>query len=493
MKTRALLTLAALAMSADAALAQSCVIETGKPALISGARRYVTLIGAGDRPSEKPNHLKSGARVLVEQTEKIDNQIGRWFLLGKLYTLWVRQEGVNPITTRGFLTLQGDPNAQVDLLVEIRKAFDAVEAINPACADSTKPYWGSIYGTLYNEALEMRNAQQYDSAETLARRALVMNPKSTGSWNVIAMARNGKGDTVGYFAALDKVIEVGAVDPDGADLRKTAMYNLGVLKLNQAMSLTGDAQMAKAKEAEKYFRDYLALAPGSGEASSALARALRVQGDESGMAGIFAGMVNEPEKYSSFQLFEGAVGVISGDSTSPDDYLLAIKLFQNGLAKNPYFRDALFNLANAYFQVDSAQQMIGVLGRLLEVAPNDADNLRLKAGAWQRLGRSSQDKAVEKMAQDSTLYYLEAWQQAPVAVKVSWIPQRDGAALDVAAENRSDAAKTYAINFEFLDAKGAVVTTGTATLSDVASKSAKAVRIEGKGAGIVAYRYKMGS
>jgi hypothetical protein len=158
MALRSLLLIASLTATAGTAAAQACVIETGKPAQLAGARRYINLIGGGDRQSEKPNHLRSGSRVLVEQTEKIDNQIGRFYLLGKLYAIWLGQEVATPVTTRGFLTLEGDPNAPVDLYAEIDAAFDKVESMNPACADSTRPYRMTVFGRVFNKALEARQA-----------------------------------------------------------------------------------------------------------------------------------------------------------------------------------------------------------------------------------------------------------------------------------------------------------------------------------------------
>ncbi len=490
MMIRALLMLIALSLSAESAWAQACVIETGKPALLVGARRYVTHIGAGERQGEKPGHVRAGSRVLLEQTDKIDNQLGRWYLLGKLYTLWLRSEhpDATPMTTRGYLTLAGDPKAEVDLYEQIAMAFDKVEALNPACVDSTRPYRMSLYGELYNAALELRNDGQLDSAETLARRALVLNSKSTGSWNIIASVRNGKEDRAGYLDALNKVIEVAKADPDGLELAKSAMFNIGVMKLNEAIELQGDAQLARAKEAEQMFREYLAVAPGAGDAATALARALRLQGDESGMEGIYASMLNEPTKFTPAQLFEAGVGTMEGD-----EYGIAIRLFESGLERNPYFRDALFNLANAYFLTDSAAKMLSTLQRLVAVDPSNADNFRLMAGAWQAVGKTRTEPSEIKAAQDSILFYLEKSQTLPVHVKLGWVPTRGAGVVDVTVENRSDAARSYEIDIEFLDAKGAVVMTGKASVADVAAKFAKQVRVEVQGDGIVAYRYSVGS
>jgi tetratricopeptide (TPR) repeat protein len=271
-------------------------------------------------------------------------------------------------------------------------------------------------------------------------------------------------------------------------LATSSMYNLGVTKLNESLELQGDAQIAKAKEAEAFFRQYLVAEPGSGEAAAALARALRVQGDESGMEGIFASMLNEPAKYTAGQLFEAGVGSMQGE-----EYELAIRLFESGLEKNPYFRDALFNLANAYFSVDSGAKMLATLQRLVDVDPSNADNYRLMAGAWQRVSRGLTVEAEVKAAQDSLLHYLEKSQTIPAHVRVSWIPTRDAGVVDVVVENRAEAAASYVVDFDFLDAKGAVVKSGKATLSAVDPKTAKAARVEVEGPGIVAYRYKIGS
>jgi tetratricopeptide (TPR) repeat protein len=485
MALRSLLLIASLTATAGTAGAQACVIETGKPAQLAGARRYINLIGGGDRQSEKPNHLRSGSRVLVEQTEKIDNQIGRFYLLGKLYAIWLGQEVATPVTTRGFLTLEGDPNAPVDLYAEIDAAFDKVESLNPACADSTRPYRMTVFGRVFNKALEARQAGQFDSAETMALRALVVNPKSTAAWNLIAAARDGRKDAAGYQAALAKVIEIGESDPDGIDARKAAMYNLGVLKLNEAMAMQGGDQTARAKEAEGLFRQYLALAPGSAEATTGLSRALRVLGDSSGVSGIFQGMLNDAAKFTAGQLFEAGVG-----AAGADDWAMSSKLIEAGLTKNPYSRDALFNLTNAYLTLEEGDKMLAAVNRLLDLDPSGRTNLRLKAGAFQRVAKNSTDEKLKTAAQDSIVAYLSKYEAQKFDMRPQFQPVAGGAKLLGRITNLGDAPASFTVNVEFLDAKGAVVTTGSATVPNIGPTAFQEFEIEGKGAGIVAYRYK---
>ncbi len=485
MVLRSLLLIASLVATAGTAVAQACTIDTGRPAQLAGARSYINRIGGGERQGEKPNHLRSGARVLVEQSEKIDNQIGRWYLLGKLYALWLNQPGAEPITTRGFLTLAGPQDEPVDLFVEIAAAFDKVEAINPACVDSTKTYRMVVYGRAYNAAIEARNAELYDSAEYMAKRALILNPKSAAAWNLIASARMGKKDDAGYQEALQKVIEVGEGDESALEARKAAIYNLGVLRLNEAMGMQGAEQTARAKEAEALFRQFLTLAPGAADASAGLARALRVMGDTSGMESIFATMLTDPANYTAGQLFEAGVS-----SAQAEEWEMAVKLLEAGLEKNPFYRDALFNLANAAFSMDDADKMLATLQRLVAVDPSNADNYRLMAGAWQRVGRNATDEALKTAAQDSLLFYLEKSQKMPAHLKASLTSVADGAVLSGTIENRGEAPASYTVEVEFLDARGAVVTTATVTVTDVPPNSAKEFRVEGKGAGLAAYRYK---
>jgi hypothetical protein len=55
-------------------------------------------------------------------------------------------------------------------------------------------------------------------------------------------------------------------------------------------------------------------------------------------------------------------------------------------------------------------------------------------------------------------------------------------------ENRSDAAKTFDVKFDFLDAQGNVVATESTTVQTDA-KGEQTFRLETAGQGIVAWRY----
>jgi tetratricopeptide (TPR) repeat protein len=485
MALRSLLLIASLTATAGSAAAQACIIETGKPAQLAGARRYINLIGGGERQGEKPGHLRSGARVLVEQTQKIDNQIGRYYLLGKLYAIWLGQPVATPVTTRGFLTLEGDQNEAVDLYKEIDAAFDNVEQMNPACTDSTRQYRLVVYGRTFNRAIEAQRAGQFDSAEVLALRALVVNPSSTTAWNLITSARSARKDDAGYQAALLKVIEIGEKDPDGLEARKTALYNLGVLKLTESAALQGDAQTARAKESEALFRQYLALAPGSADAVTGLARALKALGDSTGVAGIFAGMLADAQKFTAGQLFEAGVG-----AAGTEDWAMSAKLLEAGLEKNPFYRDALFNLANAALSLEDGEKMLATVSRLLAVDPSSRNGLRLKAGAFQRLAAKTTDEATKKMAQDSTIFYLTRWEEQKFDIRPQFQVVPGGARFIGRITNLGEAPASFNVEVEFLDAKGAVVTTGSSAVPNVAPTSFQEFEIVGQGAGIVAYRYK---
>src|SRR5690606_5220421 len=128
--------------------------------------------------------------------------------------------------------------------------------------------------------------------------------------------------------------------------------------------------------------------------------------------------------------------------------------------------------------------------RLLAVDPSSRNGLRLKAGAFQRVAQGTTDEAKKKMAQDSTLFYLDKWEKQKFDIRPQFQQVPGGAKFLARITNLGEAPMSCNVEVEFLDAKGAVVSTGSAAVPNVAPTSFQEFEIEGQGAGIVAYRYK---
>jgi tetratricopeptide (TPR) repeat protein len=483
-----------LLVGADAAFAQrgSCVLDTEKPQVLYGARRYVLLIGTPPQPNqirnEKPEHLKTGSRLLLEDERvlNIENQTGRAYLLGKLYVLWLNLPGTTPIVTREQLGLAGPKDAPVDLYRVIDSAFTVVENSNPACADSTSPYRRTVFAHVYNPAVAALNAKQYDSALVLANRSLVIFPRSASAWNVVVQAKMGKQDMPGYAAALRKLIEVGANDPTVKGTVEQGHYNLAILRMQDAQKAEGEARRTAAKEAETIFRKYLEMKPGDPAGSVGLAQALQLLGDSAAAGGVYADMLKNPEKHSAASLAEAGVAAFRAQR-----YEEAMQFFDASLKKNTHHAQTLFNYINAAISAKKLTEATGMVPRLIAVDPSNYDNITLAARAWQAVVLAA-GGTPSKEATDSALHYVSARSNSTISVKFNAFVPRPGNAqtFEGVIENRSDAAKSFDFPVECLDATGGVVATTKITVADIPPKAAKEFKVQCAGAGIMAFKYK---
>ena len=169
----------------------------------------------------------------------------------------------------------------------------------------------------------------------------------------------------------------------------------------------------------------------------------------------------------------------------------AIKLFDAALAQNPYSRDAINNLAATYIQNNEFPKAFPLIDRLVALDPSNPDNPLLYAFAYQGLYKGTKDKKLQKIYTDSLVYFNAKSEDAPVKVLVTEFTRRpDQTLLGGTIENRGTAAKTYTVNFEFLDKAGTVISTETTTVGPVAPKKSGTFKITSAKGGAFGYRYK---
>ena len=135
-----------------------------------------------------------------------------------------------------------------------------------------------------------------------------------------------------------------------------------VLLAAQADMQTGDEQKGTARTAAAAYKTFLDTYPNDEQKTSAQAgmgRMLAMVGDTAAAAGLYQEMTGDPSKYTDSQLLEA--GTIAFNSQR---YADAAKLFDAVLQRNPYYRDALFNLANTYWSLNQWEKMQPVARRL---------------------------------------------------------------------------------------------------------------------------------
>lgn len=480
---------AALAGTAGAASAQAkCEINVGKPFQLTSARIYLNKAASpSGKADEKPKHLASGVKVLTDNAEKIDNQVGRNWLLTKLLYQWTLQDRQPLIANRGQIGYTQNPSGQIDLLAAIDTALTAVEAQAPQCADSTRLYRRNLFARVYRQGIDALNADQFDSATAHLNRALVVQKNSPSVFNALAIIAQKREDTKGMIDNFTRVIEYSGTDTAYAGIKKTAMVNLGVLRVNQAEAATGEERTRLLREAEASFRSFLAQDPDNTNAQQGLARVLGALGDTAGINKIYAEMLANPDKYQDIQLFEAGSGAVRAKQ-----HKLGIQLLEAGLKKNPYFRDGLYNLATAYFDADDAENLARVVKTLVEIDPNNADNWRLYAGQFQIRQQAAQatKKPAPKWVTDSLLHYIQKFQSINPQVSFTAF-NHTGAQHELVGSvmNTSSAEIDKNLTFEFLNLEGQVVATKSTPVKVPANSSAD-FTVQVTQSGIVGFRYK---
>jgi tetratricopeptide (TPR) repeat protein len=487
---RTLALAAVLAGSAAEAGAQgSCAINIGGSPELNGARQYfINAAKAGGSADEKPKHLANGVRVLTtEKALRDKNQLGRSWLLSKLLFQWTQQPKQPMMTTRGQLGFTDNPSQQVDLLALMDTTMRAVESANPACRDSTNMYRRNLFNTTYAKGIEALNADQVDSATALIRRSLVIDPQNVNAFNALAIAAQKKDDQAGMIENFGKVIEYGASDTANSRTVDIAMQNLGILKVQQAENLQGEAKTRTLREAETMFRNYLGKKPGDANAQQGLAKVLTALGDTVAIQKIYQDMLSNRANYSDIQFFEAGSGAIRSGQKK-----LGVQLMEAGLEKNPYFRDGLYNLAAVYFDEDNAEKLAPIAKRLVELDPQNPDNWRLYAGQFQIRNAAAQKakKPAPAGVQDSLIAYIKKYSDMKVQVAITQFTHAGAKhTLSGSVINGSDKPVNATLEVEFLDKDGQVVARKSAPVKADPNASAD-FTIEATQSGVVGYRYK---
>ena len=492
----ALAALAALAVAAPLAAQGTCEIETRKPYQLTSALLYINRYATAVNDADRSRLMKSTVKVLTDNPDRIKNEAGRNYLLGQIYVRWFQDAGPRIVlrAKRSDLGFTENPDGEFFLPAALDEAMGIVEREKPACADTTARYRNAVFAKVLNASINYYNAKSYDSAIVNANHALLINPRSPqvgAAYQVIANASQAKGDLTGAITSLQQAIAKMGTDAASLSSRAQATFNLAILTRDQAMKEGNDVRTVGLRRAADLFKGYLDLAPNGDNASTAraaYARSLQDAGDTAAVAGIYADMLANPGTYTAIQLFEAGVVEANGKK-----FAEAARLYESGLQKNPWYRDALFNVANVYMAQHEPEKMAAVMDRLRAIDPMNPDVLRLVGAVWQERGKLTTDAKAKKTSQDSVIAYIERASKLPARVTITqFTPGRDNkVTIAGAIENLGATAASIAVKFELVDKDGKTVTTIPVAADGLAPKATKEFSQQVVAAGAVAWRYTM--
>src|SRR2546425_531829 len=170
----------------------------------------------------------------------------------------------------------------------------------------------------------------------------------------------------------------------------------------------------------------------------------------------------------------------SGASILPQ-YRIAAHAYEAGLAKNPYDRDALFNLSGLYYIVGDTAQALPVATRLYGLDPLNRSVLAKLAGAYQLRKKT-----------DSTLYYLQQGELIPIEVTVgTFTTDEQGATVGgLLTNSRKKANDPFKLGFELLNAEGEAIASQSVDVPALQPGTNQQFTFKVAGQGIVGWRYK---
>ncbi len=492
----ALAALTALAVAAPLAAQGTCEIEVRKPYQLASAVLYIAKHDQQVNPDDRLKLTRQAVRVLTDNPDRIRNEAGRNYLLGQVLVRWFQDASPKLVlrATRGELGYTENPDGEFFLPSALDEAMGIVEREKPACADSTARYRNAVFAKVLNTAINYYNAKSYDSAIVNANHALLINPRSPqvgAAYQVIANASQAKGDLTGAITSLQQAIAKMGTDAASLASRAQATFNLAILTRDQAMKEGNDVRTVGLRRAAGLFKGYLDLAPNGDNASTAraaYARSLQDAGDTAAVAGIYADMLANPGTYTAIQLFEAGVVQANGKK-----FAEAAILYESGLQKNPWYRDALFNAANVYMAQHEPEKMAAVMERLRAIDPMNPDVLRLVGAVWQERGKLITDAKAKKTSQDSVIAYIDRALKLPARVTINqFTPGRENKVTVAGAiENLGATPASFAVKLELVDKDGKTVATIPVAADGLAPKATKEFSQQVVAAGAVAWRYTM--
>jgi len=484
---------APVAARAQIWLPAACDIKPGHQLVNSGMQSLRSAFTT-KFADQKAKDLKDAERVLTQAvtTGKQEKNPAAWYYLGRYY-------------------LMAEDLAAAD------SALSKALTLAPACKEDIGLYRRQAWVPVFNAGVQAWQGGQTDSAIASFRRAnQIYKAEPMG---FVYLANLFVGASQMDSAAKYFRLAVGAAsDPKYAKDRRDAFFN--VARVYHSAK--------RYDEAIGAYREYLAAYPGDVQGMASLAGLYLLAGSRDSAMALYGRVLERADSASADELFGAAQSILSAIPVSPDtaamdadcgkaakkktptltarqvgvrcapaatdtmrkyhaltdpQYSLVSKTYAAGLAKNPYSRDALYNLAGVSYLIGDSASVLPLAQRLYAVDPMNRSTLAKLAGGWQLKGRK-----------DSVLYYLQVADSLPVEITVSsFTPAEKGATLEGQMTNfRPKPSLALSITFDFLDGKGKVVATQSQSVPALEPSASQEFKLKVDQPGVVAWRYKRG-
>lgn len=481
-------------------VAATCTVDQNSPRELGKVVGNLEIAKIGKSPADQQKVFFEAMKELETKPERFaKNPAGYNSVLAQiLMTIGKEPAFALAPTTRGAVGLVTNPTEAYDVMVELDKAMKAVVAAAPSCeAEMTNNRQNEPWLANVKASLDAMSAGKMDSAEYFAKRSMLMTSANPYAHYVLANTANAKSDKATAILHWNHVVERAGTDSNYADLKANSQFYAAMSTLEVANEKSGAEQVELARKAAAAMKAILTATPNHPDAVNLLngqVDALTLAKDTAAIPAVYTDILAKPEAASEYMLLNA--GVIASRANRSAD---AEKLFEATLTKNPYSRDALFNLAGRYQGTNQHAKLLEKARTLLTIEPNNQDVYMLIAYAAQetRNAVKADPKNVAKVNAEKALWldtlktYQSAAEKLPVKVEITGFSTAAASAtLKLSLEAMQAAGGSYAVTVDFLDREGKVVTTATESSGPLKQGEKKEVSLKGEGANIVGYRYK---
>ncbi|UCG85171.1 MAG: tetratricopeptide repeat protein, partial [Gemmatimonadota bacterium] len=402
----------------------TCELDQGH-FLVRAAKTYLQGATEEADPASREELLVSAHRNLMDaiNSDQADNP-AVWYFLGRYY--YLQHDG---------------PGAD--------SAFSRVGEMVPECAADIGYYRESLWVRLVNRGIDSMQAYAYDGAKAEFRNANAVLLESNVALYYLAGLYGQEGDADSALHYFKRVVELGTADTAHLDNYHTSVENVATLYQMLGEWDSTVVWYEKVRETD----------PTNPDALFGIAEAHNELGNTDQAIAIYDEILSNAAAMNSLDLFSMGVSLFNAE-----EFEKAVEAFNVGLQKNPFYRDALFNLANTYLEISQDQgrpqaerdnalvEMDRVTHRLIEIDPKNRQTYRILAAAHSLQGMD--DTTAMIMDQMDALTY-------EVAVDLSR-PMSGGFTIAGRLINLEDTpTEVPTITFEFLDETGNVVSTDT--------------------------------
>lgn len=427
-----------------------CGLDKGN-FLIGSSATYMRS-GLETSDPEKRERLFTNARnVAIEGIEKGQaGASGAWYYLGRAYLQLGDLRGADSALTRA-------------------------ERLTPACAKDINLLRRNTWVALVNAGNGFMKDENNDSALVLFHQADEIYRNEPNAYTSLGALYNQMGQVDSAVVYFRKAVAAAGDDPKSADTRDQSQYNLAALLNNQD----------RWPEAIAAWQQYLKWKPDDADAKKGYARALRADGQDDAAAVIERELISGTSGEVSIPDLMSAGVNFFRDKNYPE----AAATFGRVVAREPWNRDALFNMGNASLGAQDGAGVVKAGKALYAMEPMNENSVKLLAQGYQ----------LEKDQAMIVKYFTEV-EGMPFNLEIEQLQLQSGGAKVIGTAT-GRAAKTIdtkpipphpvTLVFDFLNRDMQVVASSERTIRALGVDETATVEAEGLGSGIVGWRYSV--